>query len=146
MLHSFTTCHETRALSLSLSLSISFSFLCLSRFSPLQDNRMCTLELSGYVLAKSDSWPLFEQTRWSDGGFSFSFLTLICSVCFYLSRCDPAEPQGRRRELLHSEVRRPGKASRCISVTCNMPSSNYQAHSITWPMTLLLPLIVLKAK
>lgn len=39
-------------------------------------------------------------------------LLIILSVLFFsLSLGEPAEPQGRRRELLHSEVSRRGGAS-----------------------------------
>lgn len=72
-----------------------------------------TLEAPVYTLAKSNiiSWPLLEQTRWLGSGLFPSSPHHFLYRFFPPSLGEPAEPQGRRRELLHGEVSRQGKTS-----------------------------------
>lgn len=116
LLQNFTACLATIALSSSFSSSSSSasplpSLSLPSRMAYCENTRIIsTLEPPVYTLAKSNSWPLLEQTRWLGSGLSFSFLSSSFPVSFFFSLGEPAEPQGRRRELLHSEVSRRGKA------------------------------------
>lgn len=138
LLHNFAAGLATKALS-----SSSSPLPSPSRPSWMGDREntgiIPTPEPAVCTLTKSNLWPPLEQTKWWGSGLSFSFLYSSFPVfSFLLSLGDPAEPQGRRRELLHGEVSRPGMTSAWL-ITVELTICHLQPAFGWSPRTLNVP-------
>lgn len=112
-------CHQSTPLLLPLLLLLFFPSPFLpSWMADCENTRInSTIKPPVDTVAKSNNGPLLEQTRWLGSRLSFPFLASSFPVSFFLPLFlgEPAEPQGRRRELLHNEVSRQGKTSGSVA-------------------------------